>query len=109
MQRPTPLRALRRFCLDCQGDSATAVEHCADTLCALWAVRTAERPAAAETRLILRAVRRHCMNCAGDRREIRACAAREHCPLWSLRFGVLPETYKAVRQRLAAPKRLTLF
>ena len=59
-------------------------------------------------RAALRAIRGQCLACAGDRKDVRACAARQ-CPLWSLRFGVLPETYKTVRTRFFAPRRLTLF
>ena len=135
MARVDVLRSVRRFCLECQGESAPAVRACADGQCALWQWRLPEPPAELLTteaapaaseedaaahaareallrkRLIrqaLRAVRRHCLNCAGDRREVRACAAREDCALWSLRFGVRPETYKAVRQRFFAPKKLSL-
>lgn len=162
-------RSVRRFCLECQGESAPAVLACADRQCALRPWRLSEPPAEALaacmaglklvhmatahrsgdasgdafgdalddalggnlegkvseakgesspprdprirkalSRCALRAIRRHCLNCAGDRREVRACAAREECGLWSLRFGVRPETYKAVRQRFAAPKKLSL-
>lgn len=135
MARVSVLRSLRRFCLECQGESAPAVRACTDTQCALWLWRLPEAPTevpelaalpeladlaglaesadeAAVRKVLarhaLRAIRRHCLNCAGDRREVRACAAREECVLWSLRFGVRPETYKAVRQRFFAPKKLSL-
>lgn len=62
----------------------------------------------AARRLILRAVRRHCLTCAACRAEVRTCNARE-CGLWSYRFGVYPETYRTVRQRLSRPKTLSLF
>lgn len=186
--RVDALRSIRRFCLECQGESAAAVRQCTDSHCALWAWRLPEAPAAvlaevlaavpghapaplpeaaasasgvktpggeaagpraaafpllmaaqqpsgaeeqtvagekpqgdedgpqrdprvrkALARRALRAIRRHCLNCAGHRCDVRACAAREDCLLWSLRFGVRPETYKAVRQRFFAPKKLTLF
>ena len=109
MARVIPWRAVRRFCLDCQGESAPAVRACTDSHCALWEWRLPEGEPKEFGRLVLRAVRRHCLHCAGDRREVRACPAREACPLWSLRFGVRPETYKAVRQRFFAPKSLSLF
>lgn len=118
MSRAAVMRALRRFCLECQGGSSDAVRHCEDTRCALWAWRI---PDAAEatgedgsaggcgTRPALRAIRRHCLICAGGRGDVRACSAREGCTLWSFRFGVTPGTYRAVRARLSAPKRLSLF
>lgn len=152
MAKPDAIRAVRRFCLECQGDSSPAVRACADGECPLHPWRlpaetsalpqsgAAAAPAAPAAdagsspqvlsqaareeeavrkaalaqerqrrqRAALRAVRRQCLVCAGDRREARSCAAKE-CPLWPLRFGVMPETYKAVRARFFAPKKLTLF
>ena len=137
MAKPDVLRALRRFCLECQGESPQAVRGCRDVACPLHGWRlppeaapeqapllegtpalppesdAARKAAAAQERLrrqrqALRAIRRQCLVCAGDRQEARACAARE-CPLWHLRFGVMPETYKAVRARFFAPKKLSLF
>lgn len=125
MSRVSVMRALRRFCLECQGGSSRAVRCCEDETCALWAWRvpdevspeTVEETAAdasaagrgAASRPALRAVRRHCLACAGGRGEVRACSAREGCALWSYRFGVAPYTYRAVRARIFGPKRLTLF
>ena len=105
----SPLLAVRRFCLACQGDAPSAVRACADTACSLWPWRLPEAPKGPEAaRAVLRAVRRQCLACAGSRAEVRSCAAREGCPLWRWRFGVRPQTYKAVRRRFFAPKPLRL-
>ena len=125
MSRTAVMRALRRFCLECQGGSSRAVRCCEDEECALRAWRVPDEAGAeaadeptpgastggrgAGARPALRAVRRHCLSCAGGRGEVRACSAREGCALWSYRFGVTPDTYRTVRARLFAPKRLTLF
>lgn len=111
-------RAVRRFCLECQGESAAAVRRCADIGCALWPWRLPpEQPApeppsptekASRRVALLRAVRRQCMACAGHRKEVRLCGAGA-CPLRPLRFGVTPATYQAVRARFFAPRKLTLF
>lgn len=49
MARLTISCIVRRFCLDCQGNSSKAVRECADTACALWEHRLppqgAESPA----------------------------------------------------------------
>ena len=37
---PTPLRAIRLFCLQCQANSRKAVKQCQDTSCPLWLFRT---------------------------------------------------------------------
>ncbi len=132
MARPDILRQVRRFCLDCQGNSSPEIQRCADTDCHLWPWRLGktELLASAVTQLpldsgepnvmdnkqilltqrkALRVVRAHCLSCAGHRSEVRLCTAKEQCPLWSLRFGVYPATYKRVKARLAQGKRLSLF
>ncbi len=42
MARPHVLRQIRRFCLDCQGNAATAVKACSDENCSLWPWRCEE-------------------------------------------------------------------
>ncbi len=92
-------RALRRFCLDCQGGSAPSVRACADASCRLYVFRLCTVEDLPEDARPLRAIRGHCLACAGSRKEVRACDARENCPLWSYRFGVLPATFKRVAAR----------
>ena len=102
-------RAVRRFCLDCQGAQPSLVRVCEEDGCPLHPWRL---PDAAALHTIygrvIRAVRRHCLACAGDRREVRTCDAKESCPLWEYRFGVQPVTYKRVTIRIRAPKTLFL-
>lgn len=97
------LKAIRRFCRECQGGREPAVLACADTACLLFSLRCrkVEPPEAPYGRGPARAVRRFCLSCAGSRAEVRACDARQTCALWSYRFGVSPETFRRVvaRQR----------
>ncbi len=92
-------KALRRFCLDCQGGSSQSVLGCTDEDCFLYPFRlcTIDTPPA-EARP-LRAVRKHCLACAETRQDVRRCDAKETCPLWSFRFGVLPSTFRRVASR----------
>ncbi len=114
MARPQVLRCIRRFCLECQGGSAAEVRTCVDASCALWAWRFGDREdlneldSTQKKRAALRCIRVYCLACAGQRADVRACNAKEQCAFWSLRFGVYPETYKKVRQRFFAPKKLSL-
>ena len=102
-------RAIRHFCLDCQGDSPRHVANCNDATCALFTMRDSTlRPYLPEERP-LRAIRQHCLACAGTRQDIRKCDAGEHCPLWSFRFGVLPRTFKRVIARKRKGRELSLF
>ena len=102
-------RAVRRFCLDCQGAQPSLVRECSEENCPLHPWRLPDAvPLHAFHGRVLRAVRRHCCICAGDRGEVRSCDARESCPLWEFRFGVHPVTYKRVSLRARAPKELFL-
>lgn len=103
-------RALRRFCLDCQGGHVPSVAACADAACLLYPLRRyglspdipeEALPAgqAARQDAPIRVIRRFCLSCAGGRQDVRQCDAREACPLWSFRFGVTPATFKRVLAR----------
>ena len=101
-------KALRRFCLECQGGSAPSVFACADTACVLYTFRQCTTVPLPEGARPLRGIRQHCLLCAGSRQDVRACDAKETCSLWSYRFGVLPGTFKRVALR-RKKKRETLF
>lgn len=102
-------RAVRRFCLDCQGAQSILVRSCEEEDCPLFSWRLPASPVWNETDgRVIRAVRRHCLICAGDRKEVRTCDANESCPLWEYRFGVQPATYKRVSLRARTPKPLFL-
>ena len=92
-------KAVRRFCLDCQGDSPQSVRECVDVACLLYPCRLATLESLPENIAVLRVIRTHCLSCAGTRQEVRQCDARENCSLWSFRFGVLPATFKRVAGR----------
>jgi|GEM_PF-2422211 len=40
----TPLKAIRAFCLECQGHSRGGVRNCGDPLCPLWPYRLGTDP-----------------------------------------------------------------
>lgn len=39
-----PLKAVREFCLDCQGDNRAEVRRCTSVGCALWVYRFGRNP-----------------------------------------------------------------
>ena len=97
-----PARALRRFCMDCQGGYSASVQDCQDLSCQLYIYRLCTLQPLPDDARPLRAIRRHCLFCAGSRQDVRACDAGQDCALWSFRFGVSPATFKRVvvrRQR----------
>ena len=111
----TARKAIRRFCLDCQGGYAPSVRACLDTVCVLHSLRhgigTDEasppkpalsdqaEPMQAERIRPVRLIRLFCLICAGNRREVRICDAKGRCAHCSFRFGVLPATFKRVVAR----------
>lgn len=104
----SPLRAARKFCLECQGGMARYVRECDDEACVLRPWRLPEAlPDDENAGAVVRGIRRHCIACAGDRRETRLCKAAD-CPLWPYRFGVYPGTWYRVMKRFRAPKELML-
>ncbi len=102
-QQNLVVKAVRRFCLECQGGTTVFVRACSDTVCPLYAFRLRPEEMDSQTRP-LRAIRQYCLTCAETRQDIRKCDAKTDCPLWSYRFGVLPSTFRRVVARCHAPK-----
>ena len=107
-------KAIRRFCLDCQGGHVPSVRACADVSCVLYPLRHGDEaeddreegespgedaPAQPETDRPVRRIRLFCLGCAGSRQDVRVCDAGQDCALWSFRFGVSPATFKRVVAR----------
>ena len=112
-------KAIRRFCLDCQGGHVPSVRVCADAACVLYPLRHGDEaeeregiaspegaaapggdaPAQAEADRPVRRIRLFCLGCAGSRQDVRGCDAGQDCALWSFRFGVSPATFKRVVAR----------
>ncbi|UZP66589.1 hypothetical protein N1030_13350 [Desulfovibrio mangrovi] len=108
MTKGSTQKAIRRFCMACQGASSKQVAACEDTECALHPHRSGEEVADAPCPSH-RAIRRFCMACCANlRAEVRGCAAREDCALWSFRFGCTPETWRRVKNRRSSPRPLLL-
>jgi len=40
----TPMRAIRKYCIGCQGGSSKAVAYCTVTKCDLWPLRFGRKP-----------------------------------------------------------------
>lgn len=113
-------KAIRRFCLDCQGGHVPSVRACADVSCVLYPLRHGDEaederegavspagipapeggePPQPEADRPVRRIRLFCLGCAGSRKDVRICDAGQDCALWSFRFGVSPATFKRVVAR----------
>ncbi len=116
----SPLKAIRRHCVECSGDNAQEVKHCPGSTCLLWPYRFGQMPQTAiakskpadpdlapvkplrdgpawpvkrDGRYVspLRAIRGYCLGGAGTWHDVEYCEITD-CPLCAWRFGVRPET-----------------
>ena len=99
MAKLTPLKAIRKHCLWCQGNSSKWVAECNDYKCPLHTLRLGhsvkgERP--------LKAIRKFCLHCVGTATEVRTCSPDflmgGRCPLYEYRFGVRPKPAQKLKK-----------
>ena len=107
--RRSPLKAVRTFCVECQGDSFPAVTECRDLACPFYAYRHGTPPEG-QPHKPLRGIKTYCSNFClpdGGRDAVLACqgdkALSGPCPVFPFRLGVNPnisaETREKARQR----------
>ncbi|MFA9393305.1 MAG: restriction endonuclease [Halodesulfovibrio sp.] len=108
MAKVSPQKAIRRFCLTCQGGSSKRVEGCKDGTCLFFNHRLGNGPETPQ-RSTVQQIRQYCLMCSdNNRNEVRSCSAREDCDLWSFRFGCTPKTWTRVKRRVNQPRKLLL-
>ena len=82
----TPLKAIRKKCVDCAGQEPSQVKECEHKKCELYPLRMGKG-----TRATLRIIRAYCISCSvGQKHEVRHCPAKG-CSLWAYRFGRRPK------------------
>ena len=90
----TPLRAIRKKCLWCCGDSRTEVKLCPASGCPIWEYRMGKRPKAA-TLTPIKAIKSKCRDCCGGTwADVQKCPglklADGPCSLHAFRLGTNP-------------------
>lgn len=85
MSRLAPLKSIRKYCLECMGDSPGLVRDCIDKDCSLHLYRHGNNPSSGR---VLKAIRNQCLNCAETKTEIRNC--NSDCYLKPYRMGTNP-------------------
>ena len=89
--RITPLKAIRKKCIDCSGYELKRVSECPfdgvkEEKCVLYPLRMGRG-----SRSTLRPIRAYCIWCMnGQRGEVRLCPSVD-CSLWEYRFGRRPQ------------------
>lgn len=87
----TPLKAIRKRCIDCSGFEIKMVRECPfdginDTECPLYPLRIGKG-----SRATLKRIRAYCIWCCNDQsNEVKLCPSVK-CPLWEYRFGKRPK------------------
>ena len=109
----SPLKAIRAFCVECQGDSFQAVAECRDLACPFYAYRNGTPPDGQPHKPLV-AIKTYCsiyclpdggrdavLTCQGDK------AYAGPCPVFPFRLGVNPNISAETREkaRQAALKR----
>jgi hypothetical protein len=86
-ERLTPLKAVRRKCIDCKGYELKQVRECDFSGCPFHSLRMGRG-----SRSVLKPIRSFCLwCCCGQRHEVKLCPAMK-CPLWRYRQGRRPQT-----------------
>lgn len=113
----SPLKAIRAFCLQCEGGSYAGVADCLDPDCPVREYRFGKPPASGKSRP-LATVKKYCLdycqggssrdevvNCQGDKPLLKSF---EPCPFFPFRLGRNPNVKSTTRAKLraAACKRL---
>ena len=91
MERLTPLKAIRKRCLDCS-ETTTDIKNCPfdgikDELCPLYPFRMGEGEGKGSR---LRAIRRYCLWCVNESAQEVSLCPSTNCPLYPYRKGHNP-------------------
>lgn len=85
----SPLKAIRKYCLWCCGESALEVRLCPAYDCPLHPFRFGRKPKKVSS--ALKAIKERCFNCSGfEKKQVRECPFPE-CPLYPYRLGKNPK------------------
>ena len=107
MRKFSALEAIRRFCVQCEGDSPTNVTECLYKACPFYAYRLGVALPAGKHRP-LKAIRTFCLEeCqAGSQCQVEGCqgdtAAAGPCPAFPFRLGKSPNVTTETREKRRA-------
>ena len=107
MRKISALEAIRRFCVQCEGDSPTSVTECLYKACPFYAYRFGVALPAGKHRP-LKAIRTFCLEeCqAGNQGQVDDCqgdtAAAGPCPAFPFRMGKSPNVTAGTREKRRA-------
>ncbi len=89
MNNITPLKAIRKRCLECNTFSTKEIRNCQHSDCDLYNYRMGKGRGR-----YLKFIRKYCLWCCiGSRKEVALCTCGD-CPLYNFRFGKNPNRVK---------------
>jgi len=97
MEHLTPLKAIRKKCLNCSGFSTKEVRDCPSfetdggiEYCFLYPYRLGKRPKQKTEFTPIKSIRKYCLwCCCGNKKLVKECPTID-CPLWIYRLGGNP-------------------
>ena len=98
MKKISPLKAIRKQCVQCMGGSFKMVEECPSIDCPLWEFRFGKDVRGSR----VKAIRKFCLQCAGSAAEVKTCQGDKSvvpCPLYKFRFGKNPNISEETREK----------
>lgn len=107
---PSPRKAIRKFCLDCEGGNPDGVVDCLNRECPFHPYRSGKRTDAPKGRpALVRVIKGYCheyCQAGAGRQEVMTCAgnvpaipeAMPPCPLYPFRLGVNPNIREETRE-----------
>ena len=97
----SPLKAIRKRCIDCAGGSSKQVSECNEKDCSLNEFRTGKRILGKSS---VKAIRKYCLRCCcKQREEVKLCFASA-CTLHLFRFGKNPNKKRHNKDAENPPK-----
>ena len=89
IQHNSPLKSIRKFCLECMGGSSKIVTDCPSTKCKFYHFRFGKNPIPQPKIFALKSMRLYCLECLYTSDEVKKCTMPE-CPVYIYRFGNNP-------------------
>ena len=102
MEKISPLKAVRKYCLWCCNDQFNVIELCTVKTCSLYPLRFGKKPKNTRIR-VLKSIKLRCFDCSGfNKAEVKRCDFNgkndELCDLYSFRLGRNPNLKGIVRR-----------
>ena len=103
----TPIKSIRKKCLDCLPDNRNEIRNCKNIDCFLHEYRMGRKPVKKKFTPV-KAIRKYCLWCMNNNRNEVILCIDKHCPLYPFRLGKNPNIKRIITdtQKKLAGERL---